>query len=101
MSLFFVDTATKKIMVSLEMSKVLCKLGKSSDSATQWFASLALCNLCSGTREQKELVVKQGILCVLLFLLRFSDLEVERCALLAIAPSQFNALIAAVPTLLE
>jgi hypothetical protein len=85
MSSFSVDTATKEIMVSLEIPKVLCKLAKSSDSATQRFASLALCNLCSGTREQKELVVKQGVLRVLLFLLRFSDLEVERCASLAIA----------------
>jgi hypothetical protein len=72
-------------MVSQEIPKVLCKLAKSSDSATQRFASLALCNLCSGTREQKELVVKQGVLRVLLFLLRFPDLDVERCASLAIA----------------
>jgi hypothetical protein len=41
--------------------------------------------------NRKELVVKQGILCVLLFLLRFSDLEVECYALLAIALLQFNA----------
>ena len=81
------DAATKEIMVSQEIPKVLCKLAKSpdSDSATQRYASLALCNLCSGTREQKELVVKQGVLRVLLFLLRFPDLEVERCAMLAIA----------------
>ena len=79
------DDATKGIMVSHEMTKVLCKLAKSPDSATQQFASLALSNLCSGTREEKELVVKQGVLRVLLFLLRFPDLEVERCASLAIA----------------
>lgn len=79
------DAATKEIMVSQEIPKVLCKLAKSPDSATQRYASLALCNLCSGTREQKELVVKQGVLRVLLFLLRFPDLEVERCAMLAIA----------------
>jgi len=79
------DAATKEIMVSQEIPKVLCKLAKSPDSATQRYASLALCNLCSGTREQKELVAKQGILRVLLFLLRFPDLEVERCAMLAIA----------------
>ena len=85
MSSFSVDTATKEIMVSQEIPKVLCKLAKSSDSATQRFASLALCNLCSGKREQKELVVKQGVLRVLLFLLRFPDLDVERCASLAIA----------------
>jgi hypothetical protein len=54
----------------LEIPKVLKKLVKSLDSATQWFAPLALCNL------------KMGILCVLLFLLRFSNLEVERCTLL-------------------
>ena len=79
------DAATKEIMVSQEIPKVLCKLAKSPESATQRYASLALCNLCSGTREQKELVVKQGVLRVLLFLLRFPDLEVERCAMLAIA----------------
>mmetsp|Transcript_30666 Transcript_30666/g.64244 ORF Transcript_30666/g.64244 Transcript_30666/m.64244 type:complete len:505 (-) Transcript_30666:154-1668(-) len=86
MSSFSVDTATKEIMISLEVPKVLCKLAKSPDSSTQRFASLALCNLCNiGAREQKELVVKQGVLRVLLFLLRFPDLEVERCASLAIA----------------
>ncbi len=84
---------------SLEISKVLKKLVKSLDSATQGFASLALSNLCSGTREQKELVVKQGILCVLLFLLNFSDLEVEPCTLYSIAPLQLNAQIAAVSIL--
>ena len=84
MSSFSVDTATKEIMISQEVPKVLCKLAKSPDSATQRFSSLALCNLCMGTREQKELVVKQGVLRVLLFLLRFPDLEVERCASLAI-----------------
>ena len=85
MSSFSIDTATKEIMISQEVPKVLCKLAKSSDSSTQRFTSLALCNLCLGTREQKELVVKQGVLRVLLFLLRFPDLEVERCASLAIA----------------
>ncbi len=60
---------------SLEIPKVLKKLVKSLDRATQWFVSLALCNLSSGMQEQKELVVKQGILCVLLFLLNFSDLK--------------------------
>lgn len=79
------DDATKEIMVSQEIPKVLCKLAKRPDNSTQRFAALALCNLCSGTREQKELVVKQGVLRVLLFLLRFPDLEVERCASLAIA----------------
>jgi hypothetical protein len=43
MSLFPVDIRTKE---SLEIPKVLCKLAKSSDSAEQQFASLALCNLC-------------------------------------------------------
>ena len=85
MSSFSIDTATKEIMVSQEVPKVLCKLAKSPDSATQRFASLALCNLCLGTREQKELIVKQGVLRVLLFLLRFPDLDVERCASPAIA----------------
>lgn len=85
MSSLSVDTATREIMVSQEIPKVLCKLAKSSDSATQRFASLALCSLCWGTREQKELIVKQGVLRVLLFLLRFPDLDVERCASLAIA----------------
>ena len=85
LSSFSINIAAKGIMVSLEIAKVLCKLVKSSDSATQRFASLALCNLCMGTREHKELVVKQGVLRVLLFLLRFPDLEVERCASLAIA----------------
>lgn len=85
MSSFSVDTATKEIMIGLEVPKVLCRLAKSPDSATQRCAALALCNLCLGTREQKELVTKQGVLSVLLFLLRFPDLEVERCASLAIA----------------
>ena len=85
MSSFSMDTATKGIMISHDVPKVLCKLAKSPDSSTQRFAALALCNVCWGTREQKELVAKQGVLRVLLFLLRFPDLEVERCASLAIA----------------
>jgi hypothetical protein len=43
MSLFSVDIGT---IESLEIPKVLCKLAKSSDSAEQQFASLALCILC-------------------------------------------------------
>ncbi len=68
-SSFSVDTVTKDIMVFSGDPKGIEKLVKSLDSATQQFVSLALCNICSGTWEQKELVVKQGILCVLLFLL--------------------------------
>ncbi|KAL9191141.1 hypothetical protein ACHAXT_000847 [Thalassiosira profunda] len=85
MSSFSIDVATKELMISAEVPKVLCRLVKSSDSATQRFASLAICNLCWGTREQKELVAKQGTLRVLLFLMRYPDLEVERCASLALA----------------
>jgi hypothetical protein len=89
--LFSVDTATKEIMFSLEISKVLYKLAKSLDSAKQQYVSLALFYLCLGTRKQKELVVKQGLLCVLLFLLRFFNLKVECFALHAIAPLQLSA----------
>lgn len=80
-----IDIPTKAIMVLQEIPKVLSKLAKSSDIATQRFAALALCNLCLGTREQKESIVKQGSLRILLFLLRFPDLVLERCASLAIA----------------
>lgn len=85
LSSFSTDVATKDIMISQEVPKVVCKLAKSPDNSTQRFAALALCNLCAGTREQKELVVKQGVLRVLLFLLRYPDIEIERCASLAIA----------------
>ena len=76
---------TRAIMISQEIPQLISKLAKSSDNSTQRFAALALCNLCQGTREEKELVVKQGALRILLFLLRFPDLEIERCASLAIA----------------
>jgi vacuolar protein 8 len=85
MALFSVDVATKEIMISQEIPKVMWKLAKSSDSETQRFVALAVCNLCMGTREQKELLVKQDALRALLFLLRFPDLEIERCASLSVA----------------
>ncbi len=85
---------------SLEIPKVLKKLVKSSDSATQMVC--ILCSLQSMLRSvETELVVKQGIFCVLLFLCRFSYLEVEHCASLAIAQSQFNARTVAVSMLLQ
>jgi hypothetical protein len=92
LSLFSVDTVTKNIMVFYGDPISIEKTSKEFDKCNTMVcvASLALCNLRSGRREQKELLVKQGILCVLLFLLRFSNLEVERCALLASAQLQFN-----------
>ena len=85
LSFMSVDTPTRAIMISQEIPQILSKLAKSPDNSTQRFAALALCNLCQGTREQKETIVKRGALRILLFLLRFPDLEVERCASLAIA----------------
>jgi hypothetical protein len=85
MSTLAVDTSIKDAMVSQEIPRALSKLAKSADSETQRFASLALCNLCVGTQQQKEYIAKQGVLRVLSFLLRYPDLEVERRASLAIA----------------
>ncbi len=85
LSSFSVDIATKEIMISIEIPIILWKLARSSDSETQRFTALAICNLCIGTREQKELLVKQGALRALIFLLRFPDLDVERCASLSIS----------------
>ena len=79
------DTTAKESMIALELPKILSRLAKKPDLPTQRFAALALCNLCVGTRDQKELVVKQGVLSILLFLLRYPDLETERCASLSIA----------------
>eukprot|EP00569_Conticribra_weissflogii_P010591 CAMPEP_0171382594 /NCGR_PEP_ID=MMETSP0879-20121228/34630_1 /TAXON_ID=67004 /ORGANISM="Thalassiosira weissflogii, Strain CCMP1336" /LENGTH=427 /DNA_ID=CAMNT_0011894397 /DNA_START=229 /DNA_END=1512 /DNA_ORIENTATION=+ len=84
-SSFSIDNATRSIMIAQEVSKVIFKLSKSSDSQTQRFAALALCNICLGTLNQRETVVKQGVLRVLLFLLRYPDVEIERCAALSIA----------------
>lgn len=83
MSCLAVDIAIREAMVSQEIPTALSKLAKSADSQTQRFASLALCNLCIGT--QKESIVQQGVLRVLLFILRYPDLEIERRASLAIA----------------
>ncbi len=85
LSSFSIDNATRSIMIAQDVSKTIFKLCKSSDSQTQRFASLALCNLCLGTLNQRETIVKQGALRVLLFLLRYPDLEIERCAALSIA----------------
>ena len=85
MSNLAVDVIIRDKMISQEIPKLLSKLAKSADSETQRFASLALCNLCVGTKQQKESIVKQGVLRVLLFILRYPDLVVERRASLAIA----------------
>lgn len=73
----------KTIMILQDIP--ISRLAKSPDISTQRFAALILCNLCQGTTEQKEMIVKQGALRTLLFLLRFPDLEMERCASIAIA----------------
>lgn len=83
LSFLSVNTPTRAIMISQDIP--LSKLAKSSDVSTQRYAALALCNLCQGTTEQKETIVKQGALRILLFLLRYPDLEMESLAALSVA----------------
>ena len=83
LSFLSVNTPTRAIMISQDIP--LSKLAKSSDISTQRYAALALCNLCQGTTEQKETIVKQSALRILLFLLRYPDLEMESLAALSVA----------------
>ena len=73
----------KKLMVDSDVLSLLLVFARSRDLATQRYAALAICN--SSVGERKVQIVEKGALKTLIFLLRFSDLEVGRCVALSIA----------------
>ena len=54
----------------------LYTLARSLDIACQRYATLSLCNICSG--EHKQRIVETGAVRPLLFLARFPDVEIQR-----------------------
>jgi hypothetical protein len=61
----------------------LYSFSQSSDKLTQRFSAVTLCNMSFSSSKDK--LVESGILSPLLFLARFPDLEINRCAALAMA----------------
>ncbi len=61
----------------------ILNLGKSLDSASQRYSTLALCNLCAC--EIKDTLIDQSVLRPLIFLMRFPDQEIQRYSTLAVA----------------
>ncbi|CAM9457437.1 unnamed protein product, partial [Heterosigma akashiwo] len=71
-----VSEGVKAAVVERGALPTLFKLARSLDVASQRYATLALCNLCSG--EHKARIVAEGAVRPLMFLARFPDLEIQR-----------------------
>lgn len=76
------EDVRQEILSSSSLSAVL-HLAKSLDSASQRYATLTLCNLCAS--QVKGVLLEQGILRPLIFLMHFPDPEIQRFASLALA----------------
>ncbi len=63
----------------------LQRFSRRTDSATQRYSSLAICNLCLHTRLKENMIESDGLVRILIFLSRCADIEVERCAILSMA----------------
>jgi len=83
-SLSINDTAKDQILDN-EILPKLIKFSRRTDTATQRYSSLAICNLTLHAKEKKNLIQQDGLLRILVFLAKCSDLEVERCSILSIA----------------
>ncbi|KAF1331179.1 Vacuolar protein, partial [Globisporangium splendens] len=78
-----ITNSIKPELIKQHVLKPLFRLTRSLDSATQRFATLAICNLAAG--DDKIYMVDQGTIRPLTHLIRFPDAEIQRYAALALA----------------
>ena len=69
----------------------LMKFSRHSDKPTQRFSSLAICNVCLHSNQKERIVTHDGLLNMLIFLTKCSDLEVELCSILSVAALALGA----------
>jgi len=85
LALFSINNIAKDQILDKEILPKLLKFSRRTDIATQRYSALAICNLSLHAKEKKSIVQQDGLLRILVFLAKCSDLEVERCSILSIA----------------
>jgi hypothetical protein len=80
-----INSIAKEQMMDYEVLSYLMKFSRRTDTATQRYSSLAMCNLSLHSKHKEHIVGHDGLLNILIFLGKCSDLEVERCAILTMA----------------
>ena len=85
LALFSINTIAKDQILNSKILPKLLKFSRRSDTATQRYSALAICNLSLHANAKKHIAEEAGLLKMLCFLAKSSDLEVERCSILSIA----------------
>ena len=80
-----INDFAKEQMMDHSILSYLIKFSRRTDTSTQRYSSLAICNLSLHSKQKESVVLHDGLLKVLLFLSKCSDLDVERCTILTIA----------------
>jgi len=80
-----INDLAKDQMLDHGILSYLMKFSRRTDAATQRYSCLAICNLSLYVKRKETIVEADGLLRILIFLSRSSNLEVERCSILSIA----------------
>lgn len=86
-----VNDIAKEQMADNKVLSCLMKFSRRTDTATRRYSSLAICNLSLHSKHKEKIVGHDGLLNILIFLSKSSDLEVERCAILTMAALALGA----------
>jgi hypothetical protein len=80
-----INSIAKEQMMKSNILPHLMKFSRRSDTGTQRYSSLAMCNLSLHSKQKNTIVNHDGLMNIIIFLSKCGDLEVERCAVLTVA----------------